>query len=147
MFLTSDKRYALSSWGWQDKGGVHVLDVANGSFQVVPIGQADYVRLYEGSQGLLSVAHMFRERDRVEFSVHREDPLLSEMSRVIYTPEGLELRGDPLAWASVPRHFVFYWRSGKEYQWAVIDPDSGDAAVRPVEWFDDRYDHGYPERL
>jgi len=147
MIVSPSDGIVLSNLGWVERGSLWLLRVGEDVPEHIALGDAEYLRLAAGigSEGAFTVVHHYPGAERCLVTVRLASRPSEAIASVSTDGWKTTAEGDLSAFDGQKSLHVAYLRGSRfsNSGYFVIDIGHNDVRVRRLDWFDDRYDHGY----
>jgi hypothetical protein len=135
----------ISSLGWVDKGSLWVYDGHTQKTGAVPLSNANYLVIRQGTDGYFSIMHNY-EGARVEITVHHFSDVAKELSKSSFDHYRLKQTGEPAYWKFVSRYYVTSLNLYNNFSYHLLKIEAGSIQLDDdkIKWFSTgNYDFGY----
>jgi hypothetical protein len=141
LIANAAESHLVSSLGWVDRGAVWCCETATQTIRRVPLGDAAFLTLRPGSEGLFAAVH-HHDGKKVLITAHRIEAPEDAVARVELSGTHFAFDGEKHVWRCLPRTYVAnYEFDGKnDYCIFVIDPDRHTVEHHWPSWYDNSYD-------
>jgi hypothetical protein len=147
MITDPDRTQAISHLSWVDQGSIWVYRLGERAPDVVPLSDANRLRLHNGAGGYFAVTHLY-DGQRLAITVHHHrDPEEVLAALDCWVPDSDEsdegndpwmFSGSAAWWSQVPRAYLGY--AGGEPRLLLVDGAASTIEFQKLGWYNDRYD-------
>ncbi|MFP5487626.1 MAG: hypothetical protein ACLGHQ_04900 [Acidimicrobiia bacterium] len=144
MIVDPSQTVVLSCLGWVDHGSLWKYDVTAGVPTLLPLSDAEFLRVFAGDERYFVVQHHWGA-SRFRVTAHAWDHPEVSVGAIDVSGWVPNVSGDRSVWAGLPTAFVGaldHDATGAAGHY-VLTTNGGSPTVTRLEWFDERYDHGY----
>ncbi len=140
MIFDAHAQNVIGNIGWVDKGRLWTFDLKTKTEELISIGQAQYLTIRAGSNGLFRTVHHGSPDQTV--SVRRVGEPALELAALRLRGGRRVFEGDQTLWRHVDPSLMIHTPDGTKV--LLIDPDEGRVTDIDLSWYTDgNYDLGY----